>query len=102
MIKDPGAGLYPGESHAVLASGGCDLLPLFPAVFPAATANGMGLKRWKTCYKVCNYSVCSCDYWYKADPVLLLCGDGITLKSVIMTWIMCSSGRSLPSKPSFL
>lgn len=47
MIKDPGAGLYPGESHAVLASGGCDLLPLFPAVFPAATANGMGLKRWK-------------------------------------------------------
>lgn len=38
VIKDPGVGLCPGECHAVPASGGCVLPPLFPAVFPPVTA----------------------------------------------------------------
>lgn len=42
VIRDLGAGLCLGESHAVPASGGCVLPPLSPAVFQPGRAQRIG------------------------------------------------------------
>lgn len=42
VMRDPGAGLCPGEYHAAPASGGCVLPLLSPAVFPPVPAHRKG------------------------------------------------------------
>lgn len=42
VMRDPGAGLCPGECHAAPASGGCVLPPLSPAASPPVTAHRIG------------------------------------------------------------
>ena len=45
MMREPGAGLCPGECHAAPASGGCVLPPLSPAVYPPVTSHRTGKKK---------------------------------------------------------